>query len=41
MVEKFKKIHHFLKETWLGFDTIADLEEEEPETKKDKNMKIF
>ena len=27
MINKFKKLHYFLKELWLGFTTIATMEE--------------
>src|SRR5690242_16346812 len=30
MIDKFKKVHYFLKELWLGFSNIAQLEEAEP-----------
>lgn len=29
MIEKFKKVHHFLKETWIGFDAISEMPEKE------------
>jgi hypothetical protein len=27
MIDKFKKIHHFLKEMWLGFEAVAQMKE--------------
>jgi hypothetical protein len=39
MIEKFKKVHHFLKETWIGFDAIAELpEKENQKSEKTVNM---
>jgi len=27
MINKFRKLHYFLKELWLGFTTVAQIEE--------------
>jgi len=40
MLDKFKKVHYFLKETWLGFLHIAQLEED-AERKKENPLKLF
>ena len=28
MIDKFKRLHYFLKEVWLGFNSIAEMEEQ-------------
>lgn len=41
MLDKFKKVHYFLKETWLGFIHVAQLEEGDGEKKKENPLKLF
>ncbi len=42
MIDKFKRIHYFLKETWFGFLHIAQLEENEnAEAKKQSPLKLL
>ena len=42
-MDKFKRIHHFLKETWLGFDAVAQLHEREQmqQKKGDRAMQLL
>lgn len=41
MIDKFKKVHYFLKEAWLGFIHIAQLEEGDGEKKRENPLKLF
>ena len=42
MIDKFKRIHYFLKETWFGFQHIATLEEaDNPDAKKTSPLKLL
>lgn len=42
-MEKFKRITHFLKEIWSGFDAVAQLQEnvEKPQRPSDHAMKLL
>ncbi len=41
MIDRFKNIHHFLKETWLGFDAISEIPEKEPLKKNEAAMNLL